>query len=376
MRHNIIKRTLSLSAVTILVTSLVLGAGLTRAQDTLEITHMTVSSDFPSAITFSLEASAATPITDIRLHYRVERDSYVRVVSEAKPVFVPTTRVTTSWKWDLRQSGGMPPGAVVEYWWTVRDASGDSISSAPEMFIFADTRFQWQQTVHENLTIYWYGGSAEGAQTLLSASLAGLAQLADKTGAHLARPVQIYVYANTNAMLGAMMFPQEWTGAAAYIDQATIIIGLSSDWDWNEKTIVHELAHMISYQMTRGPYTNVPTWLSEGFSVYAEGEPDLYLTSTLVSALNDSVTLTVRSLSGPFSADPARSYLSYAQSYSLVEYLVTTYGQEQLLALLAVFAHGADYDVALQEVYSLDMDGLYDCWLEYALIKYVGMVLA
>jgi len=84
----------------------------------------------------------------------------------------------------------------------------------------------------------------------------------------------------------------------------------------------------------------------------------------------------VRSLSGPFSADPGRTYLSYAQSYSFVDYLVVTYGQERILSLLGVFARGADYDGALQEVYGFDMDGLYGRWLEYAMIKYVGMVLA
>ena len=376
MRHNVIRRILGLCAVLMLSVSLIVAPGPMVAQGEPEITALTVTSDFPRAITFSIEASVPSIITDIRLHYRVERDSYARVVSEARPAFAPDTKVSVSWTWDLRQSGGLPPGAIVEYWWTVRAANGVVIHSEPETFIFADTRFQWQQTTQDNLTAYWYGNGQDRAQVLLEASLDGLSQLADKTGAYLVWPIHIYVYADTNAMLGAMMFPQEWTGAAAYTDYATIVIGLASDWEWNEKTMVHELAHIVSYQLMRGPYTIIPTWLNEGFSMYAEGEPDLYLTSALTSALNDESTITVRSLSAPFSADAARSYLSYAQSYSLVEYLATTYGQERMLALFEVFARGTDYDEALQEVYGFDMDGLYGRWLDYAMTKYVGAVLA
>lgn len=375
IRPNITKGLLGLTATAVLAVSLIFSSGASVAQGELEITGTAVTSDFPSTITFSLQASSASEIIDIRLHYLVERDSYARVISEIKPSFVPATKASASWTWDLRQSGGMPPGSAVEYWWTVRDADGAVVSSLPATFIFADGRFSWQQTTRGNLTVYWYGRSESGAQILLESALDGLAELENETGAHLRQPVQIYVYADTAAMLGAMMFPQEWTGAATYTDQATIVFGLTDNWSWNAKTIVHELAHMVSYQLTRGPYGVMPNWLSEGFSMYAEGEPDIYLTSALVSALNDGTTLTVRSICVPFSADPGRSYLSYAQSYSLVEYLAGTYGQEKLLSLFTVFARGADYDGALLEVYGFDMDGLYARWLPYAMIKYVGMML-
>lgn len=376
IRHNITKRIFAIGVAAALIVGLVINTGPTVAQGEPEIIQATVASNFPTAITFNIEASASSAIADIRLHYRAERDSYARVISEAKPVFSPATRVVTSWTWDMRQSGGLPPGSVIEYWWTVRDVNGMSVTSAPETFVFVDTRFQWQQTAFDNLTMYWYGDNEYAAQSLLDFSVAGLSELKDNTGARLTRPVQIYVYANNSDMLAAMMFPQDWTGAVTYTEQATILIGLAVfDWEWTTKTVVHELAHMVSYQMTRGPYARMPVWLSEGFSMYAEGEPDLYLTSTITSALNDGTTITVRSLSAPFSADAARTYRSYAQSYSFVDYLVTTYGQEQLLALFTVFSRGADYDGALQEVYGFDMDGLYERWLEYAMIKYVGMIL-
>jgi hypothetical protein len=373
IKQKTIKRVIALSVMIALALSLSPGAGPALAQGEPEITKTTIEAEFPAYINFMVEASASAEITDISLHYRVIHDSYARVVSEGKPIFISAAAVSATWIWDMRRSGGLPPGTAVEYWWTVTDAAGKSATSVPETYIFEDTRFQWRQVAQGNLILNWYSGSEGSARGLLTASLEGLEGLEAKTGARLTAPVRVYVYADTEDMLEAMIFPQDWTGAATYTDYATIIIGLSSDGEWNTDTMVHELAHVVSYQMTRGPYSSLPVWLSEGFSMYAEGEMDLYFTSTLVSALNDDATITVRSLSCPFSADPALSYLAYAQSYSLVDYLVATYGQTGILELLDVFKRGADYDEALREVYGFDMDGLYGRWLEYALREYVGI---
>ena len=66
----------------------------------------------------------------------------------------------------------------------------------------------------------------------------------------------------------------------------------------------------------------------------------------------------MRSLASPFSAYAEESYLSYAQSYHLVELLIANYGQDKMLELLGVFQEGSSYDGALQQVYGFDMDGL------------------
>ena len=108
--------------------------------------------------------------------------------------------------------------------------------------------------------------------------------------------------------------------------------------------------------------------------MYAEGSLDLYFSSALTSALNDGTTITVRSLSSPFSADPASSYLSYAESYSIIDYLVSTFGQSKILSLLESFHSGIGYDAALMEVYGFDMDELYSQWFKYAVKAYVGAV--
>ncbi len=70
----------------------------------------------------------------------------------------------------------------------------------------------------------------------------------------------------------------------------------------------------------------------------------------------------MRRLSSPFSAQPEQAYLSYAQSYSLVEFLIDEYGGEDTLHLLSTFRRGSSYDEALERVYGFDMDGLDVLW--------------
>jgi hypothetical protein len=74
--------------------------------------------------------------------------------------------------------------------------------------------------------------------------------------------------------------------------------------------------------------------------------------------------LSVRSLSGGFSEVPSRAYLSYSQSYSIVKFLIETYGQDKMNALLITLRDGTTVDDALLTVYGFDIDGLENAWRE------------
>ena len=78
----------------------------------------------------------------------------------------------------------------------------------------------------------------------------------------------------------------------------------------------------------------------------------------------------MRSLASPFSAHAGKSYLSYAQSLSLVQFLIDSYGQDKIFELLNAFKQGSSYDSALIEVYGFDMDGLDALWRDYIVEQY------
>jgi len=337
-----------------------------QAQGGLTILESSASVEFPSKISFNLVAESEVNINDIRLHYWVDRDSFARVTSEAHIEFTPDTSVAISWSWDMRKTGELPAGTVVEYWWSVTDAGGNKVETAPDQARFDDSRYSWHSLAEGKITLYWYQGGESFAQEIMTAAQQALARLAEDTGAHLERPVRIYVYASAQDLRGAMVFPQEWTGGVAYTKYGVIAIGIAPDnLQWGKRATVHELAHLVTHQMTFNPYNSLPTWLNEGLSMYAEGELEAIYQAYLEQAIAQNRLVSVRSLASPFSAYAEQSYLSYAQSYSLVQFLIDRYGQDKMYQLLNTFKQGSSYDGALKKVYGFDMDDLDALWRDY-----------
>ncbi len=322
--------------------------------------------DFPLYLHFNLAAESDANITDIRLHYIVDQTSFAQVVSEVYIDFTPATSVEVSWTFDLRRIGGLPTGSSVEYWWTITDANAAQVVTSPALVQFNDLRNAWQSLTEGMVTLYWYQGKESFARELMATAQQTLDRLAEDTGAYLEKPVNLYIYGNSRDLRGAMIFPQEWTGGVAFPRFGTIAIGIApGELDWGRRAIAHELAHLVVHQVTLNPYNDIPVWLDEGLAMYAEGEPESRLLSLLNKAITENRVTSVRSLSSPFSADAQEANIAYAQSYSLVEFLISRYGQAKMLELLDTFGQGSNYDEALMKVYGFDMDGLNKRWLDF-----------
>ncbi len=340
--------------------------GLSLAQGNLKILESWTEAEFPSSLSFGISVSSNVNITDIRLHYTVDRVSFAQVTSEVFMEFTPDTEVTEKWSLDMRKIGGLPPSATIKYWWRAEDASGETIETAPLEVKFDDTRYQWRSLTDGRLTILWHEGDESFAQELMASAQEALSRLEQDTGAHLRRASRIYIYAGARELQGAMIFPQEWSGGVAFTGFGTIAIGIEpNNLAWGKKAMTHELTHLVIDQMTLNPYSDLPVWLDEGLAMYSEGLLEPQFAGFLAKAVIEDSLFSVRSLSSPFSAQAEKAILSYAQSYSLVEFLISTYGQGKMLELLLTFEEGSTYDDALGKVYGFDMDELDNQWQEY-----------
>ena len=264
------------------------------------------------------------------------------------------------------RTGGLPPGTSVQYWWTVKDASGGQVETSPDIIRFDDERFEWQSRTKGMVTLYWYSGDQSFAEEVMYAIDNALDWLEKDNGATPQEAAEIYLYANSWDLHGSMIFPQEWTGGVAYTRYGCIAIGFGpQNLDWGRRALIHELTHLVVHQMTLNPYGGLPTWLDEGLAMRSEGALTPFFLGTLDQAIETDSLISVQSLSSPFSAMSALSYLSYAESYKVVDYLITTYGKDRMLELLETFRAGASYDGALMEVYGLDTDNLNRRWQAY-----------
>ena len=335
------------------------------AQDEITLISSYAQAQFPTAITFRLEAEASTEIADIDLEYRPSRRSLIPVSCRVDVDFTPGQRVAASWTWDMLETGGLPPGTEIDYWWLIEDAAGHQIETSSATIKFDDLSYDWQSLGSDQVTIFWYKGDRSFAQELLDAADEALERLAGEVGVALEQPVKIYIYASSRDLQGALVYPDIWTGGVAFSDYGTVVIGISpGDLTWGKRAIAHELGHLVVHQEVFGSYGDLPTWLDEGLAMDAEGELRSDLQGMLNAAIAHDALFSVRTIASSFPTDPDEAKLSYAESYSLVQFLIDNYGGDEILALLDVFKEGSTYDDALLEVYSFDMDGLNALWRE------------
>ncbi|MFA5309084.1 MAG: peptidase MA family metallohydrolase [Dehalococcoidales bacterium] len=357
------KRIFALLAIALVLVLLVPAA--VSASGGLSVTGSTATVNFPASIVFTVNARSDVNITDIRLHYTVERMEHVKIVSEIFITFTPAKTVAAQWMMDMRKTGGFPPGTSLDYWWTLTDAGGKTLETVPQRVNIMDERYDWQSLQEGLITLYWYEGDGAFAAELMDATQQALGRLSENTGAEIQNPVSIYIYANSTDLQGSMIYPQEWTGGVAFTQYSVIAIGIATDASslaWGKGAISHELTHLVVHQVTFNPYNGLPTWLDEGLAMYSEGPLAVYFSTALFTALQNDTLLSVRSLTSPFSAYGDLSILSYAESFEFVSYLISEYGRDKMLELLNIFSEGSGYDEALTEVYGFDMDGLNARW--------------
>ena len=339
---------------------------IARAQEGISLVDSTAEIYFPSALVFKIKAQSQSDITKLRLHYQVDKMNYAQVTSEAWPDFTPSPKVETEWTWDMRKAN-LPTGATVKYWWTIEDETGDRLITPHETICFDDLRYPWQRLTKGQLSLFWYKGDQSFAEELMAACQEALDRLYRDTGVYPEKSINMFIYASTQDLRSAMIFPQEWTGGVAFTEYGLIAIGVPpNELDWGKRALAHELGHMVTHQITFSPYgANLPTWLDEGLAMHAEGKADPYLQSVLEKAISQQKLISVRSLSSPFSAIPEEAYISYAESRSLVEFLIQYYGKDKMLRLLDLLKEGNSCDEAMTEVYGFDQDGLDTLWQEY-----------
>ncbi len=348
----------------VLLLVLLIPANVSAAGD-IKLLNSTTKIDFPNLLTFNIKAASSATITRIRLRYEVDKMTYAPAFAEAWPDFQPGKSISTSWDWDMRK-GSLPPGAKITYWWIIEDNSKNRLTTPKETLSFDDTRNKWQKTSDNKITVFWYQGSPSFAGDLLKAAVDAGNKLGKDTGVYLDKPVSLYIYANYQDLRGSIVAPEEWTGGVAYAGFNIISIGISpNNLEWGKKAVAHELGHLITHQVTVSPYgATIPPWLDEGLAMHAEGEQGNSDKEALVKAIEDGRLATLQSLSSPFSADAQEAFYAYAQSQSVVEYIINTFGKDKLNHLLVLLNDGNTMDDALLKTYNFNLSGLDAAWIE------------
>jgi hypothetical protein len=334
-----------------------------RAQGTITVSNDQPKIEFPDRLTFQADFKNDRPIEKVVLEYGVDQWTCGTVIAKAFPDITPGKDVSAQWAWEMKQSGSQPPGSKIWWRWHITDDQGTEIITNRKELVWLDDQHDWQTVSGDNINLHWYDGGSSFGPELHQSAVKSLADLAKVTGLRTDKPIDLYIYGNNQDMKDAMLFEPSWTGGRAYPDHNSVVIGIAPDQiDWGKRTEAHELTHVLVGQLTFSCLGEMPTWLNEGLAMYGEGGPEDDQTALFDEALKNNTLLPVRSLSGGFAEESTQANASYAQSYSLVQFLIKQGGQDKMTVVLRTLRDGSTVDEALQQVYGFDIEGFEDAW--------------
>ncbi len=334
----------------------------TDAPSQINLISENISTDFPRSITFNIDVRSSHQITTLELEYTIKKVLRPPVTATGIPDFKRGAEVKTGWTWDTRKAT-LPPGTEIQYRWIVENEAGDRFETDSSSVVFEDDRYHWSEISDGKIRLFWYKGGESFGQELMESARKALIKLAESAGAELESEVRIYVYASNQDLHDALVYPDEWTGGMAFTQHGVIATGISTgDLEWGKRVITHELSHMVIYQVTYSPLSNVPAWLDEGLATFAEGELRPNFERALRTAVASDSLFSIPSISGSFPAGYSQAELAYAQSYSLVRFLLDRYGSAKMRQLLQEFSNGVRLDDALLETYGLNSEQLEEYW--------------
>lgn len=258
------------------------------------------------------------------------------------------------------------PGADITYWLEVQDAAGNKTETAKETFWYADTRFQWRSVKEGSVTVYYYRNAEQTARELLVAAR----ETEEKVGRMLGtagRPFRIMLYNTASEITGAQRPETSVTrqqqilrvGVAYAGEDLVQVLGTGSLGA--QDTARHEIAHLYVHWTAGG---NVPAFLNEGLAVWSQNDPGREYLGALERAIARDELLLVRGMDS-FPGRSDETILAYGQSYSLVKYLIDTYGGEKLRAVFESMRQGNSAADAIQKTYGMAMDELDAAWRKY-----------
>ncbi len=177
------------------------------------------------------------------------------------------------------------------------------------------------------------------------------------------RPVVAVVYPDRKAFREAVDSPPQSTvvGLATFPSGIIHIDGtglLSSI----ERIVPHEVGHVMIARAVGPALPDLPIWVNEGIAEYVAGERAAQVDPVSLRAIGRGSALKLADLDSTFRARSRQSSLAYAQSASLVNFLVDEHGEQVIVVLLVALRRTRDFDAALGEATGLRLEELEAEW--------------
>ena len=326
----------------------------------------TVISEFPKGIRFNVITSGQSNIIEIKVRFSKGSST---TSSYGYLEFEESTRVNG--EYFLRTNTGntyIPPGTSLIYHFEITDSQGNILTTDPQIFIYEDTRFNWQEITEGPITVLFHGPIETRAKLIAKAMIETLDNMGPLLGADTTGPIRVNLYNNSVEMLKALPPRSEAistelvTEGMAFPDIGMLLVLGSGTRA--KGTASHELTHILVHRATKDSFLPIPAWLNEGLAEYGNIDPGISYDLALEFAIATDKLQPILYLDTPPST-PEDVIIFYGQGRSIVQFLVITFGREKIKEFMSEFNTGKSIDASMQSIYGFDRQGLDRQWRDW-----------
>jgi hypothetical protein len=328
-----------------------------------EFLSFEVENNYPDSITFYVSATSELPVRRVAFFNWLQgQDS--RNLERVE--FASGETLTASYTWDTERIT-VAPSTPIYFNWEFEDDAGNIFISDEMLVYYDDLRFTWNEINDEEIVVRWYEGDQEFGEFVYDTTRISLDQMKAVTGAGLEFPIFVLLYADFEDFASWHFYVEDWVGGQAFtpLGITTQIINSRDNETWIRDVIPHEIAHLFFYQQINTNLASWPSWMDEGFAQYFEfTHKGPALERVERAALADELT-PLHYIGGSFGHDPEEVRLAYDESLSVVVFLLETWGEKGLEALINEIRAGATISDALIGAFDVTFEEFEALWITW-----------
>ena len=187
------------------------------------------------------------------------------------------------------------------------------------------------------------------------------------------RPIRVYICDSQSAFeqLAGHHLPY-WTAAVTIFPKQIIVLktpGLTNTTlRQYRETVEHEFIHL--YQGLFVPLNITPAWFNEGWADYISRPYDIQSRIILSRAIIKNRVIPLSKLADFLTYNHVQAELAYAESSSLIEFLLVVYGEHIIHDIFSDMAITKNFYVTLQRLTDTEIDIFEYRWKQYIVSRY------
>lgn len=178
---------------------------------------------------------------------------------------------------------------------------------------------------------------------------------------------KIYIY-DTNADYQSGTGQPAWSAGSAS-PREKIIATFPYAQGFFESVLAHEMGHIVFREVVGFDNKALPLWLDEGAASYQEKEKYYDADELVLKSMSDGSFVSLERLANfgeQFSMPAKDAGLFYAESFSVVNFLVSQFGKDKFVLFCRELKEKKNLNKALDSAYAFkDIHKLQEAWKEY-----------